>query len=217
MKNEPFNTFVDPFYFRVYPNANNQSNEIYCLIHGWSGDENSMSIFHYSVIENYFSIFPRGLFKIDNDKYGWVDINKNPKPDFKDYAEIASKLKKSIFELLRISNISPQSIMINLIGFSQGAAISAVLSILYPEYFNKVALLAGFLPSDPPLVNEKPLSNLSFYIAHGTQDKLVDFQRALELQAYLDDNGAQTRFCQEDLGHKIGANCLHNLKLFFQS
>ena len=109
------------------------------------------------------------------------------------------------------------NVKINLIGFSQGAAISAVISILYPDKFHKVALLSGFLPSKPPILESEELSSNNYYIAHGTQDTLVEFEKAIKLKNYLEEYNATTKFCQEDLGHKIGATCLKNLKLYFQS
>jgi len=43
----------------------------------------------------------------------------------------------------------------------------------------------------------------------------VSFEKAIKLKNYLSESGATVDFCQEDLGHKIGKNCLKNLKNFF--
>ena len=209
--------FINPFYFRVFKNDQSKSNKVYKFIHGWSGNEKSMSIFTSAISEYKYVIFPRGPLKIAEDQYSWVDIRNNAKPDFRDYADISTKLETSFNELQRYLEIPENDNKINLIGFSQGAAISAVLSILQPQNYSKIALLSGFLPTKPPSIEPGTLENIQYYIAHGTQDKLVEINKAIKLKEYLEGFGAKTVFCEEELGHKIGSTCLKNLKKFFQS
>lgn len=217
MEDKTFDVFVNPYYFRINKPLKNQSTQVYCLIHGWSGNENSMSIFSSSIPENSIFIYPRGPLQLGENEYAWADIRNNSKPTFVDYAKISSGLFKAIQDLIQRIDLPLTNKKLNLIGFSQGAAISAVLSILYPERFFKVALLSGFLPSKPPILEYKALSSINFYIAHGTQDTLVEFEKAIKLKNYLEEYKATTKFCKEELGHKIGASCLKNLKLFFQT
>lgn len=217
MENKPFNIYVNPYYFRIKKPSNNHPTQIYCLIHGWSGNEQSMSIFSSAIPGDADIISPRGPLQLDENQYAWVDIRNNLKPTFEDYAIIASGLYKSIQDLIPSLDLPSTNENINLVGFSQGAAVSAVLSIIYPERFSKVALLSGFMPSKPPLLESEALSSTNYYIAHGTQDTLVEFEKAIKLKNYLEEYKATTKFCQEDLGHKIGVSCLKNLKLFFES
>ncbi|PKO11147.1 MAG: hypothetical protein CVU40_02965 [Chloroflexi bacterium HGW-Chloroflexi-2] len=217
MEYKTFDIFINPYYFRILKPLKNHSTQIYCLIHGWSGNEKSMSIFSSSIVDNSVIIFPRGPLQLGENEYAWVDIRNNAKPMFDDYAKISSGLFNSIQELVQSINLHPTNEKINLIGFSQGAAISAVLSILHPDKFHKVALLSGFLPSNPPTLKPEGLSSNNYYIAHGTRDTLVEFEKAIKLKNYLEEYHATTKFCKEDLGHKIGSTCLKNLKLYFQT
>lgn len=217
MKFRTYDIFVNPNYFHVKHPDETIIKQIYCLIHGWSGNEKSMTIFSSSVPMDALIIFPRGPLQIGENEFAWADIRKESKPTFEDYGRIATDLIKSIDEFLRGTKISSSSDKINLMGFSQGAAISVVLSVLFPEKFNKVAVLSGFLPSNPPTLYPKTLSLLNYYIAHGTQDQLVEFDKSIKLKKYLEQHGAEIQFCQEDLGHKIGASCLRNLKRFYQT
>jgi phospholipase/carboxylesterase len=186
MMNESFDIRINPFYFRVIPQSNDLSGEAFCLIHGWSGNEKSMSIFSGGLTKDKISIFPRGSVVLGENSFAWVDINAKRKPNFIDYANISKELHQSILELIKILHPSNTKKKLNLIGFSQGAAICSVLSILFPESVNKVALLAGFLPAYPPNFTDGRLSNTKYYIAHGTQDKLVEFKKALELKEYFE-------------------------------
>jgi phospholipase/carboxylesterase len=217
MEYKTFDIYINPYYFRIKKPLNNSPTQIYCLIHGWSGNEKSMSIFSSTIPDDSVIIFPRGPLQLGENEYAWADIRNNLKPTFEDYSKICLELFKSIQELIQSINLQPANEIINLVGFSQGAAISAVLSILVPEIFFKVALLSGFLPSKAPPLEPEALSSNNYYIAHGTQDTLVEFEKAIKLKNYLEEYNATTKFCQEDLGHKIGAACLKNLKLYFQT
>lgn len=217
MNQDSIDMLVNPFYFHINQNLNNQSGEVYCLIHGWTGNEKSMSIFSQTLPDIKLSVFPRGPVKLSENSYAWVDIRTEIEPTFNDYAIISSKLIQSVLELLDTFPSSNSNSKINLIGFSQGAAVCSVISILFPELINKVALLSGFLPAQPPNLVPETLLNKKYYIAHGTEDKLVDFNKSLELKKFLEGYGADINFCQEELGHKIGSKCSRNLRLFFET
>lgn len=214
--NEIIDTYVNPVYFRLIKNSNKKQNDLFVLIHGWLGNEKSMSIFSTAIPQSSTIIYPRGNTKINNDQYGWVDINNAPS-DFNNYGEAATILYKAMIDLLQLYQLDDPDKKINLIGFSQGAAICAVLSLLYPDLFNKIALLAGFLPKNSPNDINKNLSSNQYYIAHGTDDQLVPFSKSTELRDYLLQRNAKVQFCEEDIGHKVGKNCLRNLKTFFSA
>jgi phospholipase/carboxylesterase len=216
MNSEPWNIFDDPFLFRVYPPKNSGSFSIFILIHGWTGNENSMSVFHQAATGNAFCILPRGSINIGQEKYGWVDIRKNQINKFSDFQANSEKLYNSIKSIIKIYQPDSNT-KINLIGFSQGSAVCLTLALEFPETFEKVALLSGFLPEDPPIYENKSFNKLNFYIAHGTLDKMVDYKNAIKTYEYLSTLGATVQLCSEDVGHKIGAKCILNLKKFFQT
>lgn len=213
---EIIETYIEPIYFRAYKSIKKEQSDLFILIHGWLGNEKSMSIFTSSIPEPSTVIFPRGIVNLQNDRFGWVDFQNSP-TNFDDYTSVARQLINSLRELIESFDLNEKKIKINLIGFSQGAAMSAVVSILYPEYFQKIAILAGFLPSNPPLVLTSNLSELKFFIAHGTDDQMVSFHKSIELKEFLEGGGAKVKFCKEDIGHKVGKDCLKNLKIFFTS
>lgn len=214
MDQKTIKTFIQPVYFKFLPTSEKDTKEIFVLIHGWSGNEDSMSIFSSIIPKIHSIVFPRGILEINSGNYGWVDFREK-KPTFDDYGHVSEKLFRSITELTKNFNLTQDSFKLNLIGFSQGAAICATLSIIFPTFIRKVALLAGFLPDSPPIIVDNSLSSIKYYIAHGTDDQIVNFNKSLELKHYLQQNGANVVFCQEEIGHKVGKNCLRNLKNFF--
>lgn len=213
---EIINTFIDPVYHRLVKSGDENQNEIYILLHGWLGNEKSMSIFSSVIPQSSTILFPRGIIKLGKDQYGWVNINTSSS-NFYDYAESSKILFKSIIELLNAFDLDNSKRKLNLIGFSQGAAMCAILSLLYPDSFNKIAILSGFLPKNHPEEIIDNLESIQYYIAHGKDDQLVSFHKSIELRDFLLKRNAKVQFCEEDIGHKVGKNCLRNLKNFFAS
>jgi phospholipase/carboxylesterase len=100
-------------------------------------------------------------------------------------------------------------------GFSQGAAMTSVLSMLYPERVRKIGILAGFVPSGmEALTAKRPLAGKSVFVAHGTKDETVPVDRARASIEILEQAGAQVTYCEDEVGHKVSLTCLHALRKF---
>ena len=106
--------------------------------------------------------------------------------------------------------------LVDLMGFSQGGALSNVLAFLYPERIRRTAILAGFVPAGlEALAPKRPLEGRPFFIAHGTKDEMVRIDRARESISILEEAGAKVTYCEDNVGHKVSANCLRALNQFF--
>lgn len=104
----------------------------------------------------------------------------------------------------------------DVMGFSQGAAMSNVLAFLYPNRIRKVGILAGFVPGGlDELVAQRPLDGKPFFVAHGTKDEMVPVDRARASIDILEQAGARVTYCEDEVGHKVSVNCLRALKDFF--
>jgi phospholipase/carboxylesterase len=211
---KPYTVFENPLLFRIYPSlqSEEEKSQKFLLLHGWTGNEFSMSIFISALPENSFAVSPRGPYQIDEDNYGWMDISAYPSPNYSDFIEIADLLYDKLHSVSKSLTVEHQKAW-NVIGFSQGAALSAVLAVRFPHAFRKVCLLSGFLPKNPP--NEVlALSHLEVFISHGIHDQLVPFDQALKTKNYFLQAGASVVFCEEEQSHKIGSACSVNLKRF---
>jgi phospholipase/carboxylesterase len=106
--------------------------------------------------------------------------------------------------------------LFDVMGFSQGAAMSSLLAFLYPERIRKVGILAGFVPGGlEELVAQRPLEGKPFFVVHGTKDQMVTIERARASIETLERAGAQVTYCEDEVGHKVSVTCLRALKKFF--
>ncbi|HKI52738.1 MAG TPA: hypothetical protein VJ987_01340, partial [Anaerolineales bacterium] len=156
------------------------------LIHGLTGDENSMWVFARDLPKHYWMIAPRAPHAAEPFGYSWRTVHPGTfgRPSFEQLLPAAEALIRLIDEYQASAGIdaSPERSRshperrrrIDVMGFSQGAAMSSVLAFLYPERIRKVGILAGFVPSGvEEYIPNRPLNGKKIFVAHGTKDEMV--------------------------------------------
>ncbi len=183
------------------------------MIHGWTGDENSMWVFTSRLPKNALLIAPRGLYTTAGSGYSWYPKLATPLPCFDDLVPAAEKL----FEVIAAKNFPAGDFgALHLVGFSQGAALAYTMAVKHPEHTASLAGLSGFLPDGASTwMQENRLHGLPVFIAHGIQDERVPVERARAAVAYLEQAGADVTYCEDDVGHKLSARCFHGLEAFY--
>ena len=187
------------------------------LLHGWTGDENSMWGFARRLPPQVAVLAPRGLHLTPEGGYSWREVlsGKWGLPVMEDFRRSADEMIDFIDDWSRSEGIS--STQIDLIGFSQGAAFSFSLALLHPERIRALASLSGFLPGGAEdLLAGHPLKGKSVYIAHGRQDTLIPVEEARRSAALLKGSGAQVTYCESDGGHKVSVDCFSGLTDIFR-
>jgi len=185
------------------------------MIHGWSGNELSMSVFQSVTPDNALLIYPRGILKIEENKFGWVNQSSGDEREFNAFSNICADLHQTIIRVIQ-RNPGQKDQKINLIGFSQGASMCLVMSLLYPKSFHKIALLSGYLPLNYPKYLDNSINLLEYYISHGTEDKIVEYSKALEIESFLRKSGGKVNLCTAKTAHRVSNACLREIKTFFE-
>jgi phospholipase/carboxylesterase len=184
------------------------------MLHGWTGDEDSMWIFAPRLLHNAILIAPRGLFTTSGTGYSWHPEISKPWPWVNDFKESVEKL----FDTVSNRNFPDGDFSeLHIIGFSQGAALAYSMTLISPERVTSVGGLSGFLP-DGAFSWLKPdrLKGLPAFIAHGTEDELVPIERARMSVGSMQDAGAIVTYCEDNVGHKLSAKCFRGLEAFYK-
>jgi phospholipase/carboxylesterase len=187
------------------------------LIHGLTGDENSMWVFAQELSSRYWMIAPRAphATQMQEGGYSWRP------PQFANMNEVSLDLHRTAAEaLIRLvdeyaASVGLDASTFDVMGFSQGAAMSSLLAFLHPQRIRKAALLAGFVPGGlNELISQRPLEAKPFFVAHGTKDQMVTIDQARASVEVLEQAGAQVTYCEDNVGHKVSITCLRALKKF---
>lgn len=209
---------------RVLPPDN--SKRLMLLIHGYTGDENSMWVFARRLASRYWMIAPRAPLSAGSGGYTWRPLQRLDPASAADQdfgKPSLDQLRPSAEALIRLADAYQASTGVeadtmDVMGFSQGAVMCNILSFLYPHRIRKVGVLAGFIPSGlEELVPQHPLAGKQFFVAHGTKDETVTIDRARHSIQLLEAAGAQVTYCEDEVGHKVSARCLNALNNFFMA
>lgn len=187
------------------------------MIHGWTGDEDSMWIFASRLPDNALLIAPRGLHEAEfagNRGYSWEPRTGERWSSVEDFKPAIEKL----LDLLTTENFPGGDFSnLHLVGFSQGAALSYATGLLHPDKVISIAGLSGFLPTDAEAyASGMPLAHKKVFITHGTRDHIVPVEKARRAAEVLEEAGAKVVYCEHDTGHKLNADCFRALAKFYQ-
>src|SRR3990170_95402 len=111
---------IGSMYSRVYIPPGPGPHPVLMLLHGWTGDENSMWVFSSHLPQDHIMVAPRGLYSSPLGGYSWQPNSQRKWPEIDDF-------RPAIEALLIVQDQNQIATgdfsKISLVGFSQGAAI----------------------------------------------------------------------------------------------
>jgi phospholipase/carboxylesterase len=183
------------------------------MLHGWTGDENSMWIFTPRLPKDYLIVAPRGIYETSLGGYGWQKDTGQGWPSMNDFQPamnaVLGLLKQQYFPKLNVKEF-------DVLGFSQGAALGYSMALMYPDRIGRLAGISGFLPTDAEyLLDDKPLRGRQVFVAHGRLDEMVSIDKARQVVHVMKQAGGEVLYCEEDVGHKLSAGCFKGMDFYF--
>jgi phospholipase/carboxylesterase len=188
------------------------------LVHGWMGDENSMWVFTNKLSPKFTIVAPRGPFSVAEGGYSWREIRPGTWgiATLEDLRPAADALLAFLDNWVFEEGLEVEDGQIDLMGFSQGAAMVYTLTLLHPKRVRRLAALSGFFPENGA-INSKPqiLSSKPVFVAHGRLDELIPVEEAHRSITILRELGAQITYCESNAAHKVSKDCKKEMELFF--
>ncbi|GAB4448969.1 MAG: alpha/beta fold hydrolase [Anaerolineales bacterium] len=187
------------------------------LLHGYTGDENSMWVFAKDLPRYYWMVAPRAPHPAEMRGYSWRPLQPGTfgRPSLEELIPQAEALIRLVDAYQASAGIEAPDF--DVMGFSQGGAMSNVLAFLYPQRIRKMGILAGFVPSGLDVyARNHPLEGKRVFVTHGTRDDMVPIDRARASVAVLEQAGAQIVYCEDEVGHKVSLNCLRALRSYLE-
>jgi phospholipase/carboxylesterase len=198
--------------FRYLP-ARLKPGRLLVMLHGWTGNENSMNVFQRDIPRDYAILSPRGPIESDEGGYGWVTPRSSKLSPLDSFQASVQRLHAALdtwageFDLLRTP--------LSMAGFSQGAALTLAYTLAYPQEVDKAVCMSGFLP-DPgaDFIAPEEVRSVRILITHGSDDDTVPVERARSAAQFLESAGADVQYCEGNGGHRLSAGCFRELTRF---
>ena len=185
------------------------------LLHGWKGTEDVMWVFAKQLPDNVLIVAPRAPYLAD-DGYSWV---RDRNAGLSDFAAFESAVRDlAILQRSLSQHYFGDFSRIHLMGFSQGAAACFSWAAADPGQVATLAALAGFVPNGVAArLAGKNLAGVPVFMAHGTLDETVPIERMRSGAQQIEAAGADLVVCEDEVGHKLSANCMRALGAFYET
>ncbi|MDW8326421.1 MAG: alpha/beta fold hydrolase [Anaerolineales bacterium] len=176
------------------------------LVHGWLGNEDAMWVFEQALPPGVAIFSPRAPLKAEGGYGWWME-----KDDADGLRHGLTALREFITMLPRVHAVDPKRLV--LVGFSQGAAVSAALLLSEPGLLCGVALLAGFLPEAARgWAAPGRLVGKRVFITHGLKDEIVPVAEARRAREIFACAGANVTYSEHPVAHKLSPPGLRELR-----
>ena len=136
--------------------------------------------------------------------YTWYDVQQIGTPHPRMFAESYAKLSAFLDDALAGYPVDPSRLL--LFGFSMGAVMSLAIGLSRPGLARGVVAHSGYVPEDTDLRLRPGEPGTAFFIAHGTDDPVIDVGFARRAREYFAGTGAVVR--EYPIGHTISEESL---------
>jgi phospholipase/carboxylesterase len=179
------------------------------LLHGRGADEADLMGLEAALDPRLVVVSVRAPFRL-GPGFAWYEMAQIGNPDDETFSASLGALQEFVEELPAAYSIDPGQLY--LMGFSQGAIMSAALALTVPEKVRGVIMHSGYVPA-AMLGDVAPgvIEGKGFFVAHGVYDEVIPVTYGREAEAYLTDQGARLTYNEYPIGHTISEESLYDL------
>ena len=149
--------------------------------------------------------------------YAWYPMSMGGPPDVDAILSSREMLQQFLDVCLKRYPIDAKKLVV--LGFSQGGVMAYSLALSKPERFAGLAVLSSWLPKEliPKLsINNAAVQSLPTLIQHGSQDQMIEIQRAKDSVERLRTLHVPLTYRDYDMGHEITPRSLSDLSAWLE-
>jgi phospholipase/carboxylesterase len=179
------------------------------LLHGRGADEADLMGLEAALDPRLTIVSARAPFRL-GPGFAWYGMAQIGEPDDDTLLTSLSELREFIRGMLPAYGINPERLY--LMGFSQGAVVSAALALIMPERIRGVIMHSGYVPKDANLEGSpEKLEGKPFFVAHGKYDDVIPVSFGRAAEEYLQAHRARLTYQEYPIGHSISEESLYDL------
>lgn len=142
--------------------------------------------------------------------FAWYVMGEAGYADAEGMQSSIGDLREFIDGMLPAYGIDPQRLY--LMGFSQGAVMSAALSLVVPEKVRGVVMHSGYVPINSGLdLQPGKIAGKGYFAAHGKYDDVIPVTFGRDAHEYLEAAQARVTYREYPIGHSISEESLYDL------
>ena len=203
-------------YILVEPDGYDESHEYpaVILLHGFGASMRDLVGLAPSIDQSgYLYLFPnapiRMQFEYGMTGYAWTPPGGQPGDE--DAATRAEELLAGFFdEAMERHGITEGGMVMG--GFSQGGMMTYRFGLRRPDMFSGLVILSGRVPSAELLADNLPEHrDQPIFVAHGTQDTVIEVEAARESRDFLAAQGYSPQYREYSMAHEISQDVMSDL------
>jgi phospholipase/carboxylesterase len=179
------------------------------LLHGRGTDENDLIGLTPSFDPRLLVVSVRAPFEFSFGGYTWFDLDEAGSINVDQLFHSRDALIGCMDDVQEKYPVDPKRIF--LFGFSMGAMMSLILSLSNPNRFKGIIAHSGLLVQHEKLPYRwDDLSNLSFFVEHGTYDPVVPVEFGRQAYQHLVQAKADVVYREYPIQHAISDESLND-------
>ena len=148
--------------------------------------------------------------------YAWYPMSMGGPPDIGAILSSRGMLQQFLDSCLQRYPIDAKKLVV--LGFSQGGVMAYSFALSSPERFAGLAVLSSWLPKEliPELSIREGVQSLPTLVQHGSQDQMIEVQRARDSLEQLRALRVPLTYREYDMGHEITPRGLSELSAWLE-
>jgi phospholipase/carboxylesterase len=148
--------------------------------------------------------------------YAWFPMSMGGPPDMAAILSSQKLLLTFLDQCLQRYPIDAKKLAV--LGFSQGGLMAHSIALAHPERFAALAVLSSWLPEElvEGLAIGEEVRSLPTLVQHGTQDPMIEVDRARDSVERLRGIMVPLTYREYDMGHEISSRSLTDLSTWLQ-
>lgn len=198
-----------------------KKNPLLLLLHGYGSNEEDLFSFATELPDDYYIVSVRAPFDLMYGSYAWYAINfdadENKFSDLTQARNSRDLIVNFLSEFVKEYPIDTENI--TLLGFSQGAILGYALALSYPEKFQKLVALSGYLNTEIAIddYENKEIEKLKIFASHGTDDQVIPVEWARKTKPLLEGYSISCTYKEYPIGHGVSPQNFYDFKSWLTS
>lgn len=193
------------------PQAGQGAPPLLILLHGRGSNEQDLFGLAPALDPRFQIVSPRAPRTLGPGSYEWFAIQFTPNGIIIDQEEAEASLGRLLTfmqEAVEAYGADPERVY--LLGFSQGAIMSATVALTAPERIAGAVLMSGRIPPEmqPQTASPDRLVGLPILIVHGTYDNVLPIAYGRESKAILEALPVRLTYQEYPMAHEVSQDSL---------